>query len=371
MTISLVEANMTGLQHSVINRIVVRMLLMDSDIEHINLCCSQAHYEALNIKDPRISYTPLKVLKPGKFRIIKFILESWQTFNIIRKCNDDLVYFLSCFPNVHYFLTKFHRLVPDKKIMITVHGEAEGLVMPGKWKIWSYPFWITRTFKLEVPDNIYRLVLGKSIYENLRELGYAKNVFHIEHPYEDFRDSNDILPAKGKNIFAYVGNCLEKKGGAVFVEAARQVQDAQFWVVGAYDLQLKYPQNLNVLSKGKMLSYSEFNSSLEKITYACYPYSSDSYRFTASGAVFDAIKYLKPIIYIKNDYFDGIFQGLDVGYRCNDKAEFIAVIQKLNAHDYADEYKRYVANLKHIQKKFEVNTVAGNLFSIINKIHYA
>ena len=360
---------MTGLQHSVINRIILRMLLMDSNIEHINLYCSSSHYEALNTNDSRVSFTPLKVLRPGKLRVIKFILESWQTFKAIRKCNDDVIYLLSCFPNVHYFLTKFSWLFPAKKVLITVHGEAEGLVMPGKWKIWSYPFWITKTFKLKVPDNIYRLVLGKSIYENLKKLGYAKNVFHIEHPYEDFRDSNNILPAKGRNIFAYVGNCLEKKGGAVFVEAAEQVSNADFWVVGAYDLQSQYPQNLTVLSKGKMLSYSEFNRSLEKITYACYPYNPDSYRFTASGAIFDAIKHLKPIIYIKNDYFDGIFQGLDVGYRCNDKTEFIAVIQKLNAYDYTDEYKRYVANLKHIQKKFEINTIAGSLFSIINRIH--
>lgn len=368
MTITVIEANMTGFQHAVINRVTINMLLNMPTIDCVNLFCSKSHYETLKISDSRVVHFPVRVLKPGKYRIAKFFLESWQTFRVIRKSHDDLIYLLSCFPNVHYFLTKFSKVFKSKKVLITVHGEAEGLVMPGKWKIWSYPFWITRTFKLKVDDNIHRVVLGESIYMNLRKLGLSQNVYYMEHPYEDFKNENSVLPSCGKNIFAYVGNCIKRKGGLIFVDAANKVDSAAFWVIGSYNVDSSYPANCSVLSDGQMLSYDKFNTALEQITYACYPYAPGSYRFTASGAIFDAIKYLKPLIYIGNDYFDSIIGDLNVGYRCKDAHEFIDTIIRVNAESNENMYRTQIENLKQLQRLFTPEVVSHKLFKIISSV---
>lgn len=370
MNITVIEANMTGLQHSVINRLILNMLNSMVDVKKISLYCSSSHYSALSIKNlEKIDYHEISVLEPGKKRIKKFFLEYFQTKNILKSNNDDLYLLLSCFPNVHYFLSKASIKLKDKKLLIVTHGEAEGLVMKGKWKIWSYPFWITKTFKHSEKDHFYRLVLGNSILMNLKKLGYHKRLFSIEHPYEDFKEYNNVIPQKGKNIFGYIGNCLKTKGGETFITAANK--NAFFWIVGIYALKnTNLNENIKILSnRNKMLSFQEFNNYVDALTYACYPYPSESYKFTASGAVFDALKHLKPIIYIKNDYFDEILNSVgDIGYRCENEQEFIETVQKLSLNDDFVQYEEQVRNLRNLQGKFTWQNIKSDFEKIIKQI---
>lgn len=369
MNITVIEANMTSLQHSVINRLIITMLSEMKNIDKINLYCSKSHYEAINYQSNKIIFHEIFVLPPGKHRVLKFFFEYVQSRHIIRKSGDSLIYFLSCFPNVHYFLSKrnFHK---NKKILITTHGEAEGLIMKGKWKIWSYPFWISRTFKVPEKANLYRLVLGKSIYDNINDLYSFKNLFHIEHPYEDFKNEN-IVSLNDEDIsFAFVGNCLEKKGGISFLNAANSCS-AKFVVIGAYDLNIEdVPNNLKILSHNhQMLSYDDFNEAMNNITYACYPYPANSYKFTASGAIFDAIKYLKPIVYIKNDYFDNILKDAgNIGYRCENEEDFINTIKKISQLKDNNVYSLQVMNLKRLQSKFSYESILTDLQEIVMRI---
>ena len=53
MTITVIEANMTGFQHAVINRVTINMLLNMPTIDCVNLFCSKSHYETLKISDSR------------------------------------------------------------------------------------------------------------------------------------------------------------------------------------------------------------------------------------------------------------------------------------------------------------------------------
>lgn len=373
MKLTVIEANMTGLQHSVINRLMITMLSDNEKVESMKLYCSKEHFNALNVQTlKKIKYSDIKVLKPGKHRVVKFFLEMNQVMKIINKSNSDLIIFLSCFPNVHFFLTLFAKCF-NKKLLIVTHGEAEGLIMKSaQWKIWSYPFWITKTFKLADRKNLYRLVLGKSIYDNVKNIIKTNNLYYIDHPYEDFKSENNILPCKKDNVYAYVGNCLEKKGGNVFVDASKKiVSNSKFKIIGAYDLTRNdFNENLEILSKQhQMLSYKDFNDALSSITYACYPYASNSYKFTASGAIFDAIKYLKPIIYIKNDYFDSIFENIgNIGYRCEDEEDFIKKIQEIDGADTTETYISQIENLKKVQHNFTKEKIGKDLNKIIDLI---
>lgn len=375
MKIELVEANMTGLQHSYHNSFCIRVFNKIAEKRGCILNCSKSQYENLNIEELGIKTNYLKVLKPGKHRIIKFFLEYFQTMKIIKKSNADLIVFLSSFPNVQYFYILNAKKFKNKKIILMTHGELEGLVLPGKkWKFWSYPFWITRCFNHELPSNIYRIVLGKSIADNLKKFCDGKNIFFIDQPRGDFQSTNDNAPAVKNNIFAFVGNCLYKKGGSTFLKSMEIISvdsKSVFEIIGAYDLSEKGISNrLKLLGKPhQMISRELFDESMKRITYACFPYPSDTYKFTASGAVLDAIIYLKPIIYIKNDYFDGIFEDAgDIGYRCKDEKEFIETIRSLDNNPDKSRYLIQVDNLKKLQNKFSVENVENQLKSIVSKI---
>ena len=137
MNISVVEANMTGLQHSYPNGIYVNILRNIIGEGKLFLYCSEEHFSNLGIKKQDVIVNYIKVLKPGKYRIIKFFLEYFQTMKIIKNTDSELIIFLSSFPNVQFFHTLFHKKFKTKKIIIMTHGEAEGLIMNGrKWKFW-------------------------------------------------------------------------------------------------------------------------------------------------------------------------------------------------------------------------------------------
>lgn len=375
MKVEIIEANMTGLQHSYPNGIYIRIFCSIFGSNNSTLNCSEAHYANLNLDDLNLKVNYLNVLKPGKHRIIKFFLEYFQTMKILKNSDSELIIFLSSFPNVQYFHILNSKKFKNKKVVIMTHGELEGLVLKGrKWKFWSYPFWITKCFKHDLPENISRIVLGKSIADNLKNYTDEKNIYFIDQPRDNFKSVNNVLPNANNNIFAFIGNCLYKKGGKSFITAAKNIADVSdsiFEVIGAYDLSEKdISTNLKLLSSPhKMISRKLFDESLEKITYACFPYPSDTYRFTASGAVLDAIIYLKPIIYIKNDYFDGIFEKSEnIGYRCENEEDFIKTIKEIDSHPDIDCYKKQIENLKKLQSKFYINTIENQLKSILTAV---
>lgn len=372
MKITIIEANMTGLQHAYPNGIYCNIFKDIAGCNKVELYCSQEHFTKLNIEKSSFDFHPIKVLKPGKYRVLKFFLEYTQCKKIIMQSNSDVIIFLSSFPNVQYYLIKFNKFMKNKKVIIMTHGEVEGLILPGKWKFWSYPYWITKCFNLRLPDNISRIVLGESIKNNIRKIYSVDNIYFINQPRDGFEEENLIVPAMNKNLFGYIGNCLLKKGGNIFVKSAQNCPSAQFIVIGAFDLSdsIELPENLKCAAeKHRMLDQKLFNDSIAKITYACFPYPSDTYKFTASGAVLDAIRFLKPIVYIKNDYFDGILKDAgNIGYRCDNEDEFLSTIVKINLDCDENTYKEQVKNLKKLQNKFSISGVENQIKQIIERV---
>lgn len=242
--------------------------------------------------------------------------------------------------------------------------------MDGKWKIWSYPFWISKCFKRKLPHNVFRIVLGKSISQNLKKLYKEQNIYYIDQPRDGFKEKNEVVPNNYRNIYGFIGDFLNKKGGMTFKKVAAEMANtgSEFWLIGPYHENIGNDIK-TFTGMNEYLVKKQFNDLIEKITYACFPYPSDSYKLTASGAVLDAIRYLKPIIYIKNDYFDGIFDGSgDIGYRCKDEKEFCDTIHFLDQNTNIEQYNLQVKNLKLLQNKFKEETVMNQMKNIMSNI---
>lgn len=62
----------------------------------------------------------------------------------------------------------------------------------------------------------------------------------------------------------------------------------------------------NNLGKG-FVPRDELEARVKKLDFILYLYPTDSYQLMASGAILDALSLQKPIIALKNDYFDYIF----------------------------------------------------------------
>ena len=371
--IAIVEANMTGLQHAYPNGVYCTMISELYGKENISLYCSNEHLEAMKIGKVYSRFESLKVVSDDNKMIQKFFVEMKNTFKVIKETDADIIVFLSCFPDVQFAIQLFARFIgTEKKVIIFTHGELEGLLMPGKWKVWSYPFWISLCMRHPMPNNVYRIVLGKSIMDNLNKINRDNAVFCIDQPRDNFSTENKVCHEKGHNIYSFIGDFLEKKGSKTFLDASEKVQsNSRFMIVGKYHSVngKSIGDNVCVCGKNGFIAKDEFDDLIKATTYACYPYPSNSYRLTASGAVLDAIRFLKPIIYIANDYFDSIFEGAgNIGYRCVDEAEFIKVIEELDNTDRSIVYNVQVENLKRLQLKFSQDNVKRQLKQVLNSI---
>jgi hypothetical protein len=94
----------------------------------------------------------------------------------------------------------------------------------------------------------------------------------------------------------------------------------------------------------------EFVEKLAALHYVCLPLKPVYYRLSASGALIDAITWLKPIIATRIPIIADLFARFgDIGYLCEDFDEMRTAIETLTIKPDQDRYDRQVANLRRIQ----------------------
>ena len=77
------------------------------------------------------------------------------------------------------------------------------------------------------------------------------------------------------------------------------------------------------------LSRAEFETHIKGLDYILYLYPTDSYKFTASGAIMDALKMHKPILSLHNDFFDQLIGNHPIGYMGNAVEDLEQIIRQI------------------------------------------
>ena len=116
-------------------------------------------------------------------------------------------------------------------------------------------------------------------------------------------------------------------------------------------------------NSSNMIPSSDFNSEIAKLDWLLFLYPADSYKLVASGAIFDAFKFGKPILAIKNDYFmhlSGL--GDNFGFLVNNIEELKKQLECL-PNINSDEYKKMSDNSRKMLSNFLPEVVAEQLRS--------
>ena len=116
-------------------------------------------------------------------------------------------------------------------------------------------------------------------------------------------------------------------------------------------------------STNRLLPFEIYNSYVQSMDVMLLLYDTNSYKLTASGAILEAIWNEKPIIALKNAYFEYLFNKFgDLGVLCNDLTSLIQVINKFKANSY---FKKNIAVAK---KNLYPIAVQSQLLKIINYV---
>jgi hypothetical protein len=164
---------------------------------------------------------------------------------------------------------------------------------------------------------------------------------------------NEIKPSNRK-VFATIGN----RDVSVVKEVVRKLNSDISISVSNYEIRVIGSGNIirqddletiKYIGRGQRLTRVEIEEQLKDVQYILFFYDSDSYELTTSGSFFDAIAYVKPLIFLKNHCFDYYYQDYKFGYRCEDVNGMIASIKDIIINNDENQLE-YISEITRMQK---------------------
>ncbi|MGO9022557.1 MAG: hypothetical protein ACLQVJ_29835 [Syntrophobacteraceae bacterium] len=219
---------------------------------------------------------------------------------------------------------------------------------------------------LRVP--IYRslriLLLGGYIRDRLcREIPrIGRHVNVIDHPYF-FPPYEPHQPDTAGGLrFGSYGVGHARKGTDVFIRLAREVSADQngakhrFILVGHItDRTLTDLSPIEVsASTQQQLDRETFVRCAKEVDYAIFPYPQSSFQLTASGSLFDAFAFGRPVVALRSPLFEYYFDLMgDIGYLCDNFAELKDLVNRLCRDFPKERYQRQRDTIYHSRQIFD------------------
>lgn len=266
----------------------------------------------------------------------------------------------------------------NSSIYICCHGELElltdlmsksGLLALVQKKM------LVSFFRNRIRDNIHFFVLGESIIRNLNNI-IPHNIKHfssINHPYKF--NSYQIVESSfsfSRCRIGIIGLTNKNKGYDLLVRLVQNIDFKNSIIdllhIGKIDGDICFFKNRGVYivdrDKDGDLPREAYEELVESLQFVLFLYPINSYKVTASGAVFEAISNLKPIIALSNSFFEYIFSIMgNIGYLFNSMEELERFL--LTFHVEEKDYLQMQNNILKNRNCFSAEMVSSKLSELI------
>lgn len=362
--------------------------------EPIHLFYGEGHYNAIkneltkhNIDTSRLVFHKIKPVA----RIIRDyeafssqLAAIKEVFSFAKTNNENKILFTYTTMYSAFILKYFCLMNPKIKVQSVIHAELEKIDMKeylsntrlNKIQVYFYVklFGIQNPLKLPTPSNLKYIVYGQSIKENaIKKIPSLKDkMSSIPHPYlwDSIQNETNVDNKIGLGI---IGRChafktipilkrlcedLKNKPNKNFeLLFSGYIDDEQFY---------EYLNRLDFIyedSLSRTRTPDEVrNKIINKMTYALFTYNFGSYKYTASGAVMDALNFEKPIIALSNDYIKSYFEKYgNIGYLCNSYEELLEKVSSVINNFPKEEYELQKINLKKVKQTDNIENLAAEL----------
>ncbi len=307
------------------------------------------------------SYTPIAFLSR---MICGFFIVLKEFFSADKNTS---VFYIYSNPFAFYFLQIFNRLV-KKNVYIVSHGELSfflknDLKKSRPW-YWYAKLWHRAFLRSNSRMHLKYIVLGDSIKNNMLKLFpnlKDDSLVVINHPYIFNYFNNEERIRNSKIVLGVAGFMTKDKGLFSFLDFSQRLKNRVFDKSLEIRVIGRDPSLVNVndypfisWSGTEILPRNVFEDEIKKLDYLLFFYEEETYKLTASGALFDALLFGKPSIYLSNDYFDDVVGDCSIGYRCGSVDEMVKTVDEIIKAGGDDEYANYVYNLHKLKDKFSI-----------------
>ncbi|MFN7132631.1 MAG: hypothetical protein ACK4N5_11160, partial [Myxococcales bacterium] len=222
------------------------------------------------------------------------------------------------------------------------------------------------------------LALSGSILPELRQRapGVADGAVAVEHPYF-FPEPVERAPFEnGKVRFGSIGQAHRSKGLGALIRLARAVKGAPggewatFVHIGPVadpELAAQAEGLVELPAQQGFLERSEFERRIAELDYAVFCYPPDSYALNVSGAIFDAFAAGKPVLALRNRYFEHLFaltrgpRGEGFGELVAGEMELQALLKRIVSRPPIEEYVAQREAISRVRALFSPERVGAQL----------
>ncbi len=348
---------------------------------------SRAHLQALQRIQPALeldSFEPLHILprKDGnKLQWIKIYMHEIRTaYRILRNAKREQVQnivFLSLSSPTMFFVKKYARAKKlEINLFFTLHGDLQWLVQEDLGRSERFFRSLIQKNLSSVRSNEYYVVYGKTIASKLLTIFpvLQNQLIHLEHPFIHKQNSHSN-PPNLLTIGAFGVISKHKNSHEVIKLAEIMRQRApvlRFKLVGKFIDQLPYNSEIiTVLGGRHFLSRQDYEKQIEETAWLMYLYEDRNYQLIASGAFLDAVLYNKPIICLRNSFFEDLFSGYEIGILVDTLEELPDALTHL--FDRSDLPEFYASCQENIQRYSDDNKLSKQvaiLKSQLTKLNY-
>lgn len=369
-----IDTYSTGTLHEMFNAASLKMFAtIYPQIEYYADKTTKEHMIKLIKELPsNVTYHRIHVpfVKSTITNILKIIYAIWNNSRaIIIAKKNDVIYInyntIYALPFINLF-AKWTK----KKVLLQCHGELNQFQKGFEQNYISQKcLSLLSSQHVKLAANLYICILGQSIEKNLRAYiskQATEKIITYDHPGSFQENVSSYLHSNILKI-GCIGTLRKTKGLNSYITLSSEFKSYKkqilFYSIGRIMSDPKLFTDAGIIipkkCSNRYLTREEMYQLATQLDVILYLYSEDSYRLTASGAIFDAIDCERPILALKNDYFEYIFTKVGpLGYLANNMDDLKKeLIQLKNGKRYninfksAKEYLKSENIAKELQKK--------------------
>jgi glycosyltransferase involved in cell wall biosynthesis len=219
------------------------------------------------------------------------------------------------------------------------------------------------------------LVLESHIRDSLarRLPATADSIDVLPLPVNTAEAQHDAPALSAPVRFGLVGLGSEEKGLPAFLRLAREMRarhpgSAEFVHVGrvpeevgtdGFDALVRPPVH-------EQLPREDFAALMESLHCVVLPLRGTYYDFAASGALIDAMTWLRPVVALRGPLTEALFDECGpIGALCDDESALLDAVEAIALNRSADCYARHVAVLRAARERREPAALAARYRSLV------
>lgn len=288
--------------------------------------------------------------------LLRYYVSAIQNIRIYLKLKKQQNIFFAFENVISLWFINFLNKWLKKKIYVFCHGDLELLNNNNRGITTNIlRYYAKKSFLNKKFNNIKLIVLGDVIKDNLHQIANIelKSINSIDLPFICDKQFLTTSNSTEKINLGIIGSINPARGSLLY----KQILDnnlnknIKFYIIGNLrkENNIFDEQKVTIYGKDQFLPREDFTKYVSNLDYILMLYSNDYYHLTASAAFFDAVIYKKPIIGLKNEYFNYLFKKFGpIGYLFDNLCELQDFINNLdiNMKSIKFDYSKYYEKLQ-------------------------